>query len=201
MRLFFTLILLFSLPAVLAHAAPSESKSASSPGVFSATARAGFMITPADSEVASRWEHDTFYSYAFSLGLRYQLPLYPGIYFFGEGDLNYLISEEYLSSNFSDSYLTTNMTQLLAAVGGGWQPIAGWGIDLSLAYELWGQKETDFRTTNFNRGLGAEKTNVSLVYMLEGYYQFSPAISLTLGYQGRTVRGGDIALVGARYGF
>lgn len=202
MHLVLRSLLMLTLTATMAHAAGSyDSESASTPSQFFATARGGFMLTPADAEVGSRWEHDTFYSYAFSLGLRYQFPMSSGLYFFSEGDLNYLMSEEQLSSNFSDSYLSTTMTELLFLIGAGWQIGPNWGVDLSIAYELWGEKETKFDSTNFNRSLGTEKTDVSFVYMIEGYYKFAPNMAGTLAYQGRTVSGGDIVLVGGRYGF
>jgi hypothetical protein len=169
------------------------------------SARGGLAVTPADPEVRENWKHDPFFSYSLGIGAYYAFPKsWKEFYFFTGADFFYLTSEEELRSNLSNSYVSTQIMQLLATVGITWEPSllrGAWGFDGSVSYEVWGQKETKFETSNYNRNLGVEDTGSPVVWGLGTHFRLSGPWAGLVSFNHRINDGGDIIWLGGRYGF
>lgn len=210
MRVLVGLILLFVSMSV--HAQIYEDDDGGGPSAggsgrpsLLASVRGGLTVTPADPEVRDDWKHDPFFSYSLSVGVHYAFPpSWREFYFFAGGDFLYLTSEEELRSSLSNSYVSTQIMQFLATVGVTWEPVflgGGWGIDGSVGYELWGQKESQFETSNYTRSLGIESTGSPVVWGVGTHFRLRGPWAGLVSYNHRINDGGDIVWLGGRYGF
>ena len=168
------------------------------------TVRGGYMLSAADEDVDSRWEHDTFGSYAFSLGLHAAFPrAWREIYFFAGGDFAYITSEE----EIANAELSTKIAQLFATAGVTYFPrfLGDFGFTFFTSFEVWGQKETEIKTVGFSKSLGTDKTGdnnsllpVTFVTGLQALYRVTPEFQPFLSLESRS---GTALTVGMNYGF
>lgn len=125
--------------------------------------RGGYLLDSADAGVEQGWEHDTMSSYVFSLGAFATIPpTWRQIYFFFGPELSYMRSEEsisglnesYLSSTFTQAFLTSGVTFRPDHFGGDWT------FSFWTAFEIWGEQETELGTPQYKRSLGKTQTRL-----------------------------------------
>ena len=196
------------------NAAPSKQDMATAPSSatefnsFAMNVRSGFLLSSADDQVQEKWEHDTFSSYLFGIGLYYRFPrAWKQLHFFGGGDFGYMVSEEeisnvYLTSTFTQLFLTGGLTYLPTWLGG------RWGFGFFTSFELWGQKIAKLQSNSFDAEVSKGKTHVNdsllPVEFATGVsvsYQLLPQWTPYVGLEKRMSFGGNALTFGVNYVF
>lgn len=171
---------------------------------FRIHARGGLLITPADPEVTDRWEHNTFFSYAFGFGGDIALIRRSEFSIFAGAEFDYFVSDEQLTSSLSSSFITTELMHLVGRVGIDWDPSFAqrlWGLQFVAGIPAWAQKHSRLETRSGNRDLGSERLVNSNWYVIGigGYYRLTSRIAASMNYEFRDDM--QVLWMGGRYEF